>query len=74
MPPLLHVAVRCGQLIVRSAIRTYNFPENRISDHRIGFKAYNLDQVLNGDLDAVINALQEADTQLRLSQVASSTP
>jgi peptide chain release factor 1 len=55
-------------------VRTYNFPENRISDHRIGFKAYNLDQVLNGDLDAVINALQEADTQLRLSQVASSTP
>jgi peptide chain release factor 1 len=49
-------------------IRTYNFPENRISDHRIGFKAYNLDQVLNGDLDAVVNALQEADTQLRLSQ------
>jgi peptide chain release factor 1 len=49
-------------------IRTYNFPENRISDHRIGFKAYNLDQVLNGDLDAVINALQDADTQLRLSQ------
>ncbi|HZA30540.1 MAG TPA: peptide chain release factor 1 [Propionibacteriaceae bacterium] len=50
-------------------IRTYNFPENRISDHRIGFKAYNLDQVLNGDLQAVITALQEADTQLRLSQV-----
>ena len=50
-------------------IRTYNFPENRISDHRIGFKSYNLDQVLNGDLDAVIKALQEADTQLRLSQV-----
>jgi peptide chain release factor 1 len=49
-------------------IRTYNFPENRISDHRIGFKAYNLDQVLNGDLDAVIKALQEADTQQRLSQ------
>ena len=37
-------------------IRTYNFPENRISDHRIGFKSYNLDQVLNGDLDAVIKA------------------
>jgi peptide chain release factor 1 len=55
-------------------IRTYNFPENRISDHRIGFKAYNLDQVLNGDLDAVINALQEADTRLRLSQVTGSTP
>jgi peptide chain release factor 1 len=50
-------------------IRTYNFPENRISDHRIGFKSYNLDQVLNGDLDAVIKALQEADTEQRLSQV-----
>ena len=46
-------------------IRTYNFPENRISDHRIGFKAYNLDQVLNGDLDAVIKALQEARTRSR---------
>jgi peptide chain release factor 1 len=50
-------------------IRTYNFPENRISDHRIGFKAYNLDAVLNGDLQALITALQEADTQLRLSQL-----
>ena len=33
-------------------VRTYNFPENRISDHRVGYKAYNLDQVLDGDLDA----------------------
>src|SRR6202020_1058266 len=38
-------------------VRTYNFPENRISDHRVGFKAYNLDQVIDGDLTAVINAL-----------------
>ena len=42
-------------------VRTYNFPENRISDHRVGYKAYNLDQVLDGDLDAVISALVEAD-------------
>jgi peptide chain release factor 1 len=42
-------------------IRTYNYPENRISDHRVGFKAYNLDQVLDGDLDAVIAALTGAD-------------
>jgi len=48
-------------------IRTYNFGENRIADHRVGFKAYNLDQVLNGDMSAVIAALQEADTQLRLA-------
>jgi peptide chain release factor 1 len=42
-------------------VRTYNFPENRISDHRVGYKAHNLDQVLDGDLDAVIAALVEAD-------------
>jgi peptide chain release factor 1 len=41
-------------------VRTYNFPENRISDHRVGYKAYNLDQVLDGDLDAVIDALSAA--------------
>lgn len=50
-------------------IRTYNFPENRIADHRIGYKAYNLDQVLNGDLAAVIEALQAADLAERLEHV-----
>jgi len=50
-------------------IRTYNYVENRIADHRIGFKAYNLDAVLNGDMTAVIHALQEADTAERLAQV-----
>ena len=49
-------------------IRTYNFPENRIADHRIGFKAHNLDQVLDGDLDAVLDALAAADKQARLQQ------
>lgn len=49
-------------------IRTYNFGENRIADHRIGFKAYNLDQVLAGDLSAVISALQAADLAERLAQ------
>ncbi len=45
-------------------VRTYNFPENRISDHRVGYKAYNLDQVLDGDLDGVITALVAADSGL----------
>lgn len=49
-------------------IRTYNFPENRITDHRIGFKSHNLDQVLDGDLDALFDALFEADKQTRLQQ------
>jgi peptide chain release factor 1 len=48
-------------------VRTYNFPENRISDHRVGFKAYNLDQVLDGALDDVIAALQRADTEALLA-------
>ena len=48
-------------------VRTYNFPENRISDHRVGFKAYNLDQVLDGDLDAVVQALVDADTEAKLA-------
>jgi len=48
-------------------IRTYNYPENRISDHRVNFKAYNLDQVLDGDLDAVLDALVAADNAARLA-------
>ena len=48
-------------------IRTYNFPENRISDHRVNFKAYNLDQVLDGDLDAVVQALVDADMAAQLA-------
>jgi peptide chain release factor 1 len=49
-------------------IRTYNFPENRIADHRVNVKAHNLDQVLEGDLDAVLDALAAADKQARLQQ------
>ncbi|WP_340557973.1 peptide chain release factor 1 [Streptomyces sp. GSL17-111] len=48
-------------------VRTYNFPENRISDHRVGFKAYNLDQVLDGELDAVIQACVDADAAAKLA-------
>ncbi len=48
-------------------IRTYNFPENRLSDHRTGFKSYNLDQVLDGDLDPVIQSCVEADLAARLA-------
>ncbi|MDX6213644.1 MAG: peptide chain release factor 1, partial [Frankiales bacterium] len=47
-------------------VRTYNYPENRISDHRVGYKAYNLDQVLDGDLDGVVQALVDADNAAAL--------
>ncbi|CEH01497.1 peptide chain release factor 1 [Propionibacterium freudenreichii] len=53
-------------------IRTYNFPENRITDHRIGFKAHNLDAVLGGELEPLIEALQAADLAERLGQATES--
>ncbi len=52
-------------------VRTYNFPENRISDHRVGYKAYNLDQVIDGDLDSVIDALAAADLAAKLASGGS---
>jgi len=48
-------------------IRTYNFPENRIADHRTGYKAYNLDQVMNGALDPVIDSAIQADEEAQLA-------
>ena len=48
-------------------IRTYNFPENRLSDHRVNYKANNLDAVLNGELDDVIQSLLDADKAAKLS-------
>ncbi|MCK0116153.1 peptide chain release factor 1 [Isoptericola sp. S6320L] len=48
-------------------IRTYNFPENRIADHRTGYKAYNLDHVLAGDLDPVVQSAIDADEAARLA-------
>jgi peptide chain release factor 1 len=53
-------------------IRTYNFPENRLTDHRVGFKAHNLDQVLGGDLQNVIDACVTADLADRLAAVEST--
>jgi len=50
-------------------IRTYNFPENRIADHRTGYKAYNLDQVMDGALEPVIQSLVETEEQERLANL-----
>lgn len=47
-------------------IRTYNFPENRVSDHRIGYKAHNLDAVLGGDMEDLLKALHDVERQERL--------
>ncbi|MEZ5304647.1 MAG: peptide chain release factor 1 [Verrucomicrobiales bacterium] len=50
-------------------IRTYNFPQNRITDHRIGLTLYNLDGVLEGDLSELISALQTSEVEERLAEL-----
>ncbi|WP_019134882.1 peptide chain release factor 1 [Cellulomonas massiliensis] len=52
-------------------IRTYNFPENRVADHRTGYKAYNLDAVLDGDLGPVVQSAIDADEAARLASVGT---
>lgn len=47
-------------------IRTYNYPQNRVTDHRIGFSVMNLDRVMDGDLDAIIDALITEDQRIKL--------
>jgi peptide chain release factor 1 len=47
-------------------IRTYHFKENRLTDHRIGFQTHTLDRILEGDLDALLAALQDADLEAKL--------
>jgi peptide chain release factor 1 len=51
-------------------IRTYNFPQNRITDHRIGLTLYNLDRMMEGDLSEMLDALQRADLEERLKESA----
>ena len=53
-------------------IRTYNFPQNRVTDHRIGLTLYNLDRVMEGDLGELIQSLQTADVAERLKQSAAA--
>jgi len=49
-------------------IRTYNFPDRRITDHRIGLTVHNLEDILEGELDEIINALKDEDKRLRLNE------
>src|SRR5262252_4627697 len=52
-------------------IRTYNFPQNRVTDHRVGLTLYTLDRVMDGDLGELIRSLQAADVAERLKQSAT---
>jgi peptide chain release factor 1 len=53
-------------------IRTYNFPQNRLTDHRIGLTLYNLTDILDGDLDSIIEKLQIADKAEKLKENAEA--
>ena len=52
-------------------IRTYNYPENRIADHRTGYKAYNLDQVMDGALEPVVQSAIQTDEEARLAALGN---
>jgi peptide chain release factor 1 len=55
----------------RSAkIRTYNYPQNRVTDHRIGFTTHNLQGVMDGDIEPMMEALKLADIEERLGGAA----
>ena len=47
-------------------IRTYNYPQNRVTDHRIGFTIQKLDRVMEGDLDEILDALQHFDQEQKM--------
>jgi peptide chain release factor 1 len=51
-------------------IRTYNFPQNRITDHRVGYTTHRLPQVLDGDLDEIIDELVKNEQSERLEAMA----
>jgi peptide chain release factor 1 len=51
-------------------IRTYNFPQGRVTDHRIGLTLYKISSILDGNLDELIDALTAADNAERLKQSA----
>lgn len=55
-------------------IRTYNFPQNRVTDHRINLTLYNLDRIMEGELDPLVNALYQRDLELKLQQHLGAEP
>ena len=67
-----HAAERKGQIGTgdrSERIRTYNFPQNRVTDHRIGLTLYKLDQMLEGDLDEMVDGLTMADQTAKLQSL-----
>ena len=53
-------------------IRTYNFPQTRVTDHRIGYSSYRLESILSGEIDEFIEALTNADQEEKLKELATA--
>ena len=53
-------------------VRTYNYPQNRVTDHRINYSSHNLENVLDGDMDDILDALVQDERDRRLKAVLSS--
>ena len=56
-------------MCIRDRIRTYNFPQDRCTDHRIGLTVHNLDKIMDGDLDDIIDALATREQAERLQKL-----
>ncbi len=67
-----HRKIQVGSGDRSERIRTYNFPQNRVTEHRIGLTLYSLDKVLDGELQPIIDALVTADQAERLAQLAET--
>ena len=57
-------------MCIRDSIRTYNFPQGRVTDHRIGLTLYKIDSVMDGDLDEIIDALLLAEQAEKLRELS----
>jgi len=66
--------IQIGRAARSEKIRTYNFPQNRVTDHRIDLTLYRLEDVLEGNLDLLIEPLQEAYVQERLDELVKPAP
>lgn len=63
-------AAQVGSGMRNERIRTYNFPQGRVTDHRIGLTLYKLDDVMNGELDEIIDALAAAEQAEKLQSTS----
>ncbi len=63
-----HEGAKCEAVIGRKKIRTYNYPQSRVTDHRIGYTQHNLPAIMNGEVDSFIEQLKIAETAEKMAE------